>query len=50
MDPLRGRGALSNPPGRFAATTATAIDDGWFREATPDSIATEVRPEAEATQ
>jgi len=46
MIQLRGRGALSNPPGRFAAATSTASDDGWYREDTPDSVATEVRPEA----
>jgi DNA repair photolyase len=46
MNQLRGRGALSNPPNRFAAATAIAIDDGWYREDTPDSVATEVRPEA----
>ena len=36
----RGRGATLNPAGRFA--TATAVRE---REAVPDSVATEIRPE-----
>ena len=40
---LKGRGATLNPPGRFAATRQQAVDDGWFQESVPDSIATEVR-------
>jgi DNA repair photolyase len=43
---LKGRGATINPAGRFAATTQESVDDGWYQEAVPDSIATEVRPEA----
>ncbi|MBS0432656.1 MAG: PA0069 family radical SAM protein [Proteobacteria bacterium] len=31
--PLKGRGALSNPEGRFEATTHTLEDDGWSRPA-----------------
>ncbi len=27
--PIRGRGALSNPEGRFEHQTATVVDDGW---------------------
>ena len=42
---LKGRGATLNPAGRFARTVADDVDDGWHREAVPDSIATEVRPE-----
>jgi DNA repair photolyase len=42
---LKGRGATINPAGRFAATTSNPIDDGWYHESVPDSIATEVRPE-----
>jgi DNA repair photolyase len=44
--PLRGRAARSNPPGRFARTQVESFDDGWYRDATPDSIATRVEPEA----
>ncbi len=43
---MSGRAALSNPPGRFARTLVEGFDDGWYREATPDSIATRVEPEA----
>ncbi len=43
---LKGRGATINPAGRFARTTHESVDDGWYQEAVPDSIATEVRPEA----
>jgi DNA repair photolyase len=42
----RGRGARANPASRFAPTRVAAAADGWFRDETPDSIATEVRPEA----
>jgi len=43
----RGRGAVSNPAGRFAATHSTAVDDGWgiLDEEIPNP-ATVVRPEA----
>jgi DNA repair photolyase len=44
--PLKGRGAPSNPAVRFAATRSTPVDDGWTPEPTPESIATEVRPDA----
>jgi len=43
---LKGRGATINPEGRFASTRAQSVDDGWFHEETPDTIATDVRPEA----
>ena len=42
----KGRGALSNPPARFVGHETEAQDDGWYREEVPDSIATEIRPEA----
>ena len=35
-----GRGALSNPPGRFDLQKLEAVDDGWYLEEAPDSIAT----------
>jgi DNA repair photolyase len=47
--PIRGRAARANPPGRFARTLVEGFDDGWYREATPDSIATRVEPEAART-
>jgi DNA repair photolyase len=43
---LKGRGATINPAGRFATVQSQSVDDGWYQEATSDSIATEVRPEA----
>jgi DNA repair photolyase len=46
---LKGRGALSNPPNRFAATRVTDVDDGWSLQEVPDSIATQVRPERART-
>ena len=45
---LPGRGAVTNPEGRFAATRSVPVDDGWADRAeveAPASIATEVRPE-----
>src|SRR5256886_1513514 len=42
---LTGRGALSNPPGRFDLQKLEAVDDGWYLEAPPDSIATTLEPE-----
>jgi DNA repair photolyase len=43
---LKGRGASGNPPGRYARLVDQAVDDGWYQDSVPDSIATEVRPEA----
>lgn len=40
-----GRGALSNPPGRFAAQQLSAVDDGWYMEGEPDSLLTTLEPE-----
>src|SRR6266446_3481038 len=40
-----GRGALSNPPGRFDLQKLEAVDDGWYLEGEPDSIATTLEPE-----
>lgn len=44
-DPPKGRGALSNPDGRFQKLTTEAVDDGWFVDETPSSIATHVEPD-----
>jgi DNA repair photolyase len=46
---LKGRGALSNPPSRFAATRVADVDDGWSAQEVPDSIATHVRAERART-
>ena len=40
-----GRGALSNPPGRFDKQQLAGVDDGWYVEESPDSIATTLEPE-----
>ena len=40
---LRGRGALSNPSGRFEALREEAFDDGWdARDPPPERVPTEV--------
>jgi DNA repair photolyase len=41
----KGRGALGNPQPRFLRTGIESVDDGWYRDELPDSIATQVRPE-----
>jgi DNA repair photolyase len=46
---LKGRGATINPAGRFAVSQHQSVDDGWYQDAVPDSIATEVRPEMART-
>jgi DNA repair photolyase len=42
---LKGRGALSNPAGRFESEQVEAIDDGWFVAEQSASIATTVEPD-----
>jgi DNA repair photolyase len=42
---LTGRGALSNPPGRFDRQQLEAVDDGWYQDEIPDSIATTIEPD-----
>ncbi|HZO23983.1 MAG TPA: PA0069 family radical SAM protein [Steroidobacteraceae bacterium] len=42
---FQGRGALSNPAGRFESCAVLAVDDGWYVEDQPDSIATSVEPD-----
>jgi DNA repair photolyase len=42
---LKGRGALSNPPGRFDRTGLEAVDDGWYREEAAESVATSLQPD-----
>jgi DNA repair photolyase len=46
MAVYKGRGALGNPQPRFLKPAVEPVDDGWFRDEVPDSIATQVRPEA----
>ena len=49
---LAGRGAVSNPAGRFAATVSEPVADGWSDEdpnAVGPSVVTELRPELART-
>jgi DNA repair photolyase len=43
--PLKGRGASSNPAGRFDSVTVERSDDGWYQEETPDFLAETVLPD-----
>jgi DNA repair photolyase len=40
-----GRGALSNPPGRFDKQQLAEVDDGWYEEELPESIPTTLEPD-----
>jgi DNA repair photolyase len=40
-----GRGALSNPPGRFDKQQLAPVDDGWYQEEVPNSIPTTLEPD-----
>ena len=40
-----GRGALSNPPGRFDKQKLDSVDDGWYQDEVPDSIPTTLEPD-----
>jgi DNA repair photolyase len=42
---FKGRGALSNPPGRFDLQQLAPADDGWYLQDQPESIATTLEPE-----
>ena len=43
---IKGRGAVSNPPGRFELQSCTPVDDGWSLEDEPEpSPDTQVTPE-----
>lgn len=46
---LKGRGAVSNPAPRFERLHELGVDDGWYTEPAPDSIATLVQPEPART-
>ena len=43
--PLKGRGALSNPAGRFERHQRQAVDDGWYQEQVPDFIPASIEPD-----
>jgi DNA repair photolyase len=42
---FKGRGTLSNPPGRFERRDVEEVHDGWYEEDQPDTIATTVEPD-----
>jgi len=42
---IKGRGALSQPPGRFDKLTQTLEHDGWYEDEAPDKRETVVLPE-----
>ena len=46
---LKGRGALSNPAGRFERTGVESVDDGWYVEEQPDSVDTTLEPDRAKT-
>jgi DNA repair photolyase len=43
---FKGRGALSNPAGRFDTLTVEQADDGWYREEVPENLHETVLPDA----
>lgn len=43
--PFKGRGAASNPTGRFDSLSMEQVDDGWYREETPHGIVETVLPD-----
>jgi DNA repair photolyase len=43
---FKGRGALSNPAGRFDMLTVEQADDGWYQEEVPESLQETVLPDA----
>jgi DNA repair photolyase len=45
MAGYKGRGALGNPPPRFLSHGTEQVDDGWYHDELPASIATQVRAE-----
>ena len=42
---FKGRGALSNPAGRFEHANVEAVFDGWYAEEQPNSIPTTLEPD-----
>jgi DNA repair photolyase len=42
---LKGRGALSNPVGRFERANLESVYDGWYTEAEPESVPTTLEPD-----
>jgi len=44
-DAIKGRGALSNPPGRFDKLTREVEHDGWYEEEPPNKLETIIMAE-----
>jgi len=44
--PLKGRGALSNPTGRFERHQRAPVDDGWYQDEVPDFVPTSIEPDS----
>ena len=42
---FKGRGALTNPAGRFERQDLEEVHDGWYEEEQPDTVATTVEPD-----
>src|SRR5215469_12539669 len=42
---FKGRGTLSNPPGRFERQDVEEVHDGWCEEDQPNTIATTIEPD-----
>ncbi|MDB6085615.1 MAG: Radical superfamily [Gammaproteobacteria bacterium] len=42
---FKGRGALSNPTGRFDSLALEESDDGWYRDEVPENLAETVLPD-----
>src|SRR5579871_3310991 len=42
---FKGRGALTNPAGRFESQNLEEVHDGWYEEEQPDKVATTVEPD-----
>ena len=43
--PFKGRGALTNPAGRFERQDLEEVHDGWYEDDQPDTVATTVEPD-----
>jgi DNA repair photolyase len=43
--PLKGHGALSNPPSRFNRERTEAVDDGWYLEEEPGRVPISIEPD-----
>lgn len=43
---FKGRGALSNPTGRFDALAVEQIDDGWYQDEVPETLHETVLPDS----